>query len=128
MRKVLLLAAAAIMVPGVVSAQSTANQADANQADSQTTSNAQSGMGDTANPMASDTHIQQGSTAGDTSTSASDASSGATMSSGATTAGSSADMSSAASTDTSSPSSSMNKTYPKCSRTLRDSCRNPGGK
>lgn len=119
MRKILLLAAATIMIPGAVAAQSTAGQPD-----SSTTSNAQSGMGDTANPMASDTHIRQRSTAGDASSSASDTgmSSGATAGAG----GSAADMGSTA--DTASSGGEMNKTYPMCSRTLRDSCRNRGGK
>jgi hypothetical protein len=137
MRKVLLLAAAAFLIPGAVSAQSTVNDPNANQPQSSTTTNAQSGMGDTGNPMASDTHMQQGdsmsnsaSTPGSSADSASSAPSAgdAGMDAGSSTTGSAMSQGSSAAGDMSSPSGSMNKAYPVCSRTVKDSCRNRGGK
>jgi hypothetical protein len=126
MRKTILLAAAAMMIPAAVSAQSTMDQTSPAPTDTSSTMSTQ--------PQGADTTAQ--STMGNAAGSASDSAAPSTgaadagMPAGDTTAGStagtSADMS--ASTDATSPSAAMNKSYPTCSRTVQDSCRNPGGK
>lgn len=141
MRKVMLFAAAAMMVPGLAIAQVAPADPMANQ---NTTTSAQSSMGDTANPMPGDTTSQQGDmmsnsasssatgTAMSSSTdsaapSSSAADAGMATGSSGTAAGSSTDMGGNAAMDATSPSAGM-KTYPTCSRTVQDSCRNRGGK
>jgi hypothetical protein len=103
----LILAAAAIAIPSGLAAQSTTatDQSGSGQTAPTTgqpgpgaADNAQAdAMGDTANPMASDTHLDQRS-----------------------------GMSPSPSTAV--PAAAMNRTYPPCTRTLRDECRNRGGR
>lgn len=137
MRKVLLLAAAAMMIPGAVSAQSTMNDPAASQPDTSGTTNAQPGTGESADPMASDTQMQpsdpMSNSASTPSSSADSASSApmapdASMPAGSSTIGTAADTSSPAVGAPSSSGDAMNKTYTMCSPTVTDSCRNRGGK
>jgi hypothetical protein len=103
MRSVLILGAAAIMIPVAVAAQSNAgsSQSTAGQSGPVTGQPGPEGssndradpMGDTANPVASDTHLDQRSGVGPS----------PSMSSGSAN-------------------------YPTCSRTIRDQCRNRGGR
>src|ERR1700712_4150767 len=107
MRRMILLGVAAVtMIPAAISAQPTAgaSQTGTDQSSPVTgqPGNAQvDQMGDTANPTASDTHSRQNTrTQGSSNTSV----------------------------DNSSSATSMNRSYPLCSRTLRDGCRNRGGR
>jgi hypothetical protein len=107
MRRMILIGAAVVtMIPAAINAQSTgaSGSSGTDQSSPMTgqPGNAQADqMGDTANPTASDTHSRQNT--------------GTQTSSGM-------------SADTASSGSGMNKTYPMCSRTVRDACRNRGGR
>lgn len=147
MRKVLLLAAAAIMIPGAVSAQSAMSTQPgatmSGQADSATTipaptdtqstmgaqgdMSAQSGTAPSGTTTPSNPSAMPGNTMNDSASGANTAAD-ATASTSATTAPSAMDTGSNAAADTMSPSASANKTYPMCSKTVQDSCRNRGGK
>lgn len=119
MRKIMLFAAAAMMVPGAAIAQATMDSANPAPAD---TYSSMSSEPDAANP---NTQSTMGATSESAAPSTGAADAGLATSD-MNTAGSAADMN--ASNEATSPSAAMNNAYPTCSRTVQDSCRNPGGK